>query len=92
MTCSPIFILRRAVIEVLDDPFAAVQLGNAVLAAQPGRIFSSAENCRRAADLLHKGVSPPTRNRGAWRDSHGGRRAEEGRAAIVEHDGGIPRA
>jgi len=34
----------------------------------------------------------PTRNRGAWRDSHGGRLAEEERAAIVKHDGGIPRA
>jgi hypothetical protein len=42
--------LRPAVIEVLDDPFAPAQLGNAVLAAQPVRtirIFSSAENWRR---------------------------------------------
>ena len=44
--------LRPAVIEVLDDPFAAAQLGNAVFAAQTDstiRIFSSAENWRRVA-------------------------------------------
>src|SRR6516165_6211884 len=30
-------VLRPAVIEVLDDPFAAAQLGNAVLATQTGQ-------------------------------------------------------
>jgi hypothetical protein len=44
--------LRPAVIQVLDDPLAAAQLGDAVLAARPDstmRIFSSAENWRRVA-------------------------------------------
>jgi hypothetical protein len=39
-------------IEVLDDPFPATELGDAVLAAQPSntmRILSSAEKCRRVA-------------------------------------------
>src|SRR5437899_372 len=94
MTCSPIFILRPAVIEVLDDPFAAAQLGNAVLAAQPGHPrYGSSPPPKTTAGrrISFTRVSRlRTRNRGAWRDSHAGRRAEEERAAIVKHDGGIP--
>src|SRR5713226_257490 len=52
-------LLRPAVIEVLDDPFPAAQLGDAVLAAQAGQDNADLLLRRKlppggAPDLLHK--------------------------------------
>src|SRR5262249_36350421 len=51
-------VFRPAVIEVLDDPLAAAELGDAVLAAQAFQynadlVFRREVSPRRATDLLH---------------------------------------
>src|SRR5262249_47147920 len=51
-------VFRPAIIEVLDDPLAAAQLGDAVLAAQAFQynadlVFRREVSPRRATDLLH---------------------------------------
>src|SRR5262249_14697240 len=51
-------VFRPAIIEVLDDPLAAAELGDAVLAAQAFQynadlVFRREVSPRRATDLLH---------------------------------------
>jgi hypothetical protein len=51
-------LLRPAVIEVLDDPFATAKFGDALLTAQafqhnPDLVFGGKVSPRRATDVLH---------------------------------------